>query len=267
VTVLSSLLPCADFVGELSSSWYGKVGVRSVSTPQGSFPHCLCWHSFWSVVVAAGEYRSGGSCELVGHGNHDNVLVGPGVQSIEPCANRESISFHASHGCSRAMNQEFAQVYVAVFTDTQQPGLAAGRILPGARCRAMPQTLDLLRKAASLPMAATMAVATTGPMPGMLRAAAAGISGRDLFQLVCQLFDLLLNLLPLTPQRIDQVAQDRRKIGFGVLKNIGHGGLELRGVWVKTRPRSRRNARIWLITAVRREISRSRTRWLACWSS
>jgi len=38
VTVLSSLLPCADFVGELfSSSHFEKVGARSASTPKASF--------------------------------------------------------------------------------------------------------------------------------------------------------------------------------------------------------------------------------------
>ena len=39
------------------------------------------------------------------------------------------------------------------------------------------------------------------------------------------------------------------------------------GVFAKTRPRSSRNARSWLMTAVRREMRRSRTRWMACRSS
>ena len=41
----------------------------------------------------------------------------------------------------------------------------------------------------------------------------------------------------------------------------------LAGVFANTIPRSSRKARNWLITAVRRAFSRSRTRWIACSSN
>jgi len=43
--------------------------------------------------------------------------------------------------------------------------------------------------------------------------------------------------------------------------------LSFAGLCANTMPRSSRNARSWLITAVRREIKRSRTRWIPCRSS
>ncbi len=60
----------------------------------------------------------GGPCELVGHGHYDDVLMGPGIQSIEPGPDGKSIPLHPSHSRSCAVNQEFAQVYVAALADT-----------------------------------------------------------------------------------------------------------------------------------------------------
>jgi hypothetical protein len=86
-----------------------------------------------------------------------------------------------------------------------------------------------IRKAAPLPIAATMAVATTGPIPGNLTDAGAPcIAGRDPFQLIAELFDLLFNELPLTPQHVDQVPHLGCQIGFCVLQDVSHRGLEPR---------------------------------------
>ncbi len=86
-----------------------------------------------------------------------------------------------------------------------------------------------LPKAAPLPMAATMAVATTGPIPGILRMRLQPASAVEISSsFVRQLLDLPLDLLPLTPQHIDQVAHQRRQVGFRVLEDICHGCLELR---------------------------------------
>ena len=57
-----------------------------------------------------------------------------------------------------------------------------------------------LRKAAPLPMAATIAVATIGPMPGILRMRVQPASLAEICSsFVGQLFDLLLDSLPLAP--------------------------------------------------------------------
>ena len=61
VTVLSSLLPYADFGGELvCRRGAGKVGARSASKPEASFPR-LGWYAGRPVVVAAGQYSPGGA--------------------------------------------------------------------------------------------------------------------------------------------------------------------------------------------------------------
>jgi hypothetical protein len=90
---------------------------------------------------------------------------------------------------------------------------------------------------------------------------AAGISRGDPFQLIAELLDLLLDHLPLTPQHVDQVAHLWCEVGFRVLQDVR------RGFCANTMPLSSRNARNWLMTAVRREIRRSRTRWIACKSN
>lgn len=51
-------------------------------------------------------------------------------------------------------------------------------------------------------------------------ACASCICGRDTFQFQAELFDLLLNELPLIPQHADQVPHLRRQVGLGVLQNV-----------------------------------------------
>jgi hypothetical protein len=82
-----------------------------------------------AVVVAAREHSSGDACQLVGHGDDNDVFRHSGVECIEPGSNRWSIAFDPQHGCSRTMNQDLARVDVASLTDAEQLRLTAGRIL------------------------------------------------------------------------------------------------------------------------------------------
>ncbi len=121
VTVLSSLLPCADLGGELircrsAGKWERR---------RRSFPRWLGWRGCRSIVVAARQNRPGDAGELVGHGHHDDVRVSPGVQSIQTGTERRTVPFGAEHGAPCAMDQHLAQVDVAALTDAEQPGLAA----------------------------------------------------------------------------------------------------------------------------------------------
>ena len=74
-----------------------------------------------------------------------------------------------------------------------------------------------------------MAVATTGPMPGICRIRVQPASAAEIrSSFIVELFDLLLNKLPLIPQHVDQVAHLRCQVRFCVLQNVRHRGLELR---------------------------------------
>ena len=85
-------------------------------------------------------------------------------------------------------------------------------------------------------------------------------------QFVVQRLDLLLHELPLTPQRVDQVARAWCKVGFGVLKNVSPGGFKLRWLLREHHASCESNARSWLITVLYHETNPLRTRWLA-WRS
>ena len=63
--------------------------------------------------------------ELVGHGDHNDVLGCSGVKGIEPCP-RRPVTLDAQHGRACAMDQDLAEVHVAALTDAEQLRLAAG---------------------------------------------------------------------------------------------------------------------------------------------
>src|ERR1700692_1257716 len=85
-----------------------------------------------------------------------------------------------------------------------------------------------LRNAAPLPIAATIAVATMGPMPGICRMRQTPrVTSSNLFELVGQFIDLLFDGLPLIPQEADYVAHHRCQCVLSVLENICHRCLEL----------------------------------------
>ena len=77
----------------------------------------LSWHGGSPVVVAAGQHSPGGAGEFVGHSNHNDVLVGPGIEPIQPCSNRGSVSLDPQHRCPSAMDQDLTQVDVAALAD------------------------------------------------------------------------------------------------------------------------------------------------------
>ena len=133
------------------------------------------------------------------------------------------------------MNQDLAQLAVARLLMPNSFALP-----PVEYCRGtMPSQAANsrpLRNAAPLPIAATMAVAVTGPMPGIANPRAARIGRGDPLQFVVELFNLLLDCLPLTRQRIDQVTHQRREIRFGVLENVCHRGLQLRRLLLEDQP-------------------------------
>ena len=54
-----------------------------------------CLRGDGSVVVAAGEHSPGDACELVGHGNDNDVLGRSRVKCIEPGSDRCSITLDA----------------------------------------------------------------------------------------------------------------------------------------------------------------------------
>ena len=79
------------------------------------------------------------------------------------------------------------------------------------------------RKADPLPIAATIAVATNGPMPGICLQLLTGWIGRsDLFDLFVHRHDLLLQVLPLAPQQADEITHARREVRITVLEDLGH---------------------------------------------
>lgn len=94
------------------------------------------------VLVAAGEHGPGDASQLVGHGDHDDVLVRSGVECVEPRSNRCSVALDMQHRCSRAVNQDPAQARVTSLTDAKQLRLTTGRVLTGhdAEPRCKPAT-------------------------------------------------------------------------------------------------------------------------------
>ena len=227
VTVLSSLLPCADFGGELvRRRGTGKVGARSASTPEASFPR-LGWYGGWSVIVATGRYSPGGAGDLIGHSHYDDVLVSPSVEPIKPGTDGCSISLDAQPGCPGTMDQDLAQVDVAALADTQKVRLASGGVL--TRHDAKPGgELPALMESGSVADRGNDRCSHNGPDARNLSdAGAASIGCAVPFQLIVQIFELLLDQLLLTPEHVDQVAHPRSQVGFGVLKNIAHGSLQL----------------------------------------
>ncbi len=125
-----------------------------------------------------------------------------------------------------------------------------------------------LRTDEPLPMAATIAVATIGPMPGICRIRQQAAS----FVAICSSLSVSSSIYRST------VFHSSRSIliRFGVSELSAFSrtppiaALNLAGFCANTMPRPNRNARIWLMTDVRRATRRSRIRCIAyrsSWSS
>ncbi len=79
-----------------------------------------------------------------------------------------------------------------------------------------------------MPIAATIAVATKGPIPGHLPESLAGWIGRgDLFNLFVHRDDLLLQVFPLAPQQADEVTHAWCQVRICVLEDLRHRLLQL----------------------------------------
>ena len=141
-----------------------------------------------AIVVVAGHDRPTEAGELGGQGDRGDVGVRPGRQPLQPAA--EPVVAAQRHPFQRAcrVHQQPAQIAVAVPGYPEQLGLAAGAVLardqtqpsmPEAsirsrrdrRCAGSAEGAARLRPvrkpSALLPTAATKAVASIGPTPGL----------------------------------------------------------------------------------------------------
>jgi hypothetical protein len=165
------------------------------------------------------------------------------------------------------VNQNLTQVNIAALADAQQLGLASSRVLSWHKP-------EPRRKVSSL--AERRTVADSGndgccddrsDAEDLSDTAATCVARSDLFEPIGQLFDLLFDGLP--PSR--SILIRFRIIGVSALSAFSRtsaiAALSLAGFCANTMPRSSRNARIWLMAALRRATSRSRIRCIACRSS
>ena len=79
--------------------------------------------------MSARQHGPCDACQLVRHGDYDDVLGCSGIESIQPGSDGRSISLDAQHGSSCAMNQHLAQIDVPPLADAEQLRLASGGVL------------------------------------------------------------------------------------------------------------------------------------------
>ena len=103
--------PTQTSVGKLSirRCSEGKWERKAFPSRRRLFLTCLGWHSSRPLLVAARQHRPRDTGELVRHGDYDDVLVGSGVQSVEPRSNRHSFTLDPQHGRSCTVDQDLAQ--------------------------------------------------------------------------------------------------------------------------------------------------------------
>jgi hypothetical protein len=150
--------PVQTSVGEFdSSSWCGKVGARQRFQAVGLFCTSSCGNRVlcWPIVVSTRQHSPRDPCELVRQSDHDCVLGRSGIECVEPGSDGCSVALNPQYGSPCTMDQNLAEVHVEYWRGT----------IPSHAAKSRP-----LRNAAPLPMAATMAVATTtGPIPRICR--------------------------------------------------------------------------------------------------
>jgi hypothetical protein len=122
-------------------------------------------------------------------------------------------------------------------------------------------------KASPVPIAATMAVEISGPIPGTPQPPALGLGLAEFFNVTGDGLDALVEAAPVVVESADQLDGSRRDLVPSVLQIAKSELRSTRAPALTAMPCSIRKARIWLIVAVRRETSRDRTRWQACRSS
>jgi hypothetical protein len=123
------------------------------------------------------------------------------LQRVHPCANWRSVSLDAVDRSSGTMHQDLAQVCFAGLLMPIKRALPPVEYCLGTSPSQAANSRPF-RKAAPLPIAATMAVATIGPIPGICWMTATGIGISDAFQFMTEHLDLLLDHLPLFPEQL-----------------------------------------------------------------
>src|SRR3984893_6821248 len=119
--------------------------------------YCQCL-GYCSIVLARREHCPRDPRQFVCCCHDQYVSWRPGLKRGHPGAHRDSVPLGSQYDRACSMNQDLAQVRVAALADSIQPRLATGRML----LRQQPHP-------GREPMEATIAVATSGPMPGICR--------------------------------------------------------------------------------------------------
>ena len=191
------------------------------------------------------------------------------ASSQAPIGARSRLIRNTAALCS--VDEDLAQVDVAAFANAEQPRLASSRILSWHDTPShAAKSRGPFRKAAPLPMAATMAVATIGPIPGICRmrvqpGSAAEIRSSSRVRSPSIWSSTVFHSFQRRSIRL-RICGVKSRSTFSRMS--GSAARSLAGVFAKTRPRSSRNARNWLMTAVRpRDQADRELRWMACRSS
>src|SRR5215472_10956190 len=108
------------------------------------------------------------SRQFVGDGDDHLVAWRSQCQLARPPAESSCVVLHDQQHGPSAVDEHASQIDAAAFADAEQPCLASVECWRGIRPSQAANSRPLW-KAAPLPMAATVAVETSGPMPGIWR--------------------------------------------------------------------------------------------------
>ena len=121
-----------------------------------------------SIVFAAGQHGPGDARQFVGNCYHDFVARSTLGQSVHPLPQSSSVVLDAKQYRPSTVDQHATQINVAALADAESfcfpPVEYCRGTTPTQAAKSRPR-----RKAAPLPMAATVAVETSGPKPGIWR--------------------------------------------------------------------------------------------------
>ncbi len=131
-------------------------------------PELRCGYRLMFIPLATKQHCPGNACEFVGDGDDDLVARGSGFELMHPSSEAAGVVLDAIEHRTCTMDEHAAQIFVAPLADAQQSGLTASGALLGTRPSQAAKSRPL-RKAAPLPMAATVAVEASGPTPGICR--------------------------------------------------------------------------------------------------
>ena len=116
------------------------------------------------LLLAIQNYPRDAS-EFIGHRDRHHISIGAGLEFSEPRTKRMTISSHSVLDGPTTVNEQCSEIFIAVLADAQKLRLAAREhcfgIRPSQAANSRPR-----ENAAPFPIAATMAVAISTPMPG-----------------------------------------------------------------------------------------------------